>query len=495
VWTRVVAAVTAGGLGGLVSLLGKSAKTPGTGEEASPSTLQSIVMAVAAPLFCIALLLLVSVGSQALFRHLPADWTGWTGGAVDQPFVGTTLFLLAAIAVLFATGMLLGLFVNVNRFSLQATYRNRLVRSYLGASNRKRRPNLFTGFDVQDNLRLHALRGNRPLPLINMTLNLVAGQDLAWQQRKAENFTATPLHCGASQLGYRRSQLYGGPRGISLGTAVATSGAAANPNMGSSSSPAIGFIMTIFNARLGLWLGNPGPLGRDTYTRSGPRSSAALILDEALGFTDARHPYVNLSDGGHFENLGIYEMIRRRCRFIVVGDGGCDPDYAYDDLGNAIRKVRIDFGISVDFTDRINIFPKDLTKANPAARYCAVGTIRYSDVDGPGAQDGTLIYIKPAICETESYDIYNYARSSKPFPHESTADQWFSESQFESYRALGREAIFTMIRNGPHHPQPGVPLSLTEFQEDVEDYIRRGPAPLPQVIVSPPVPPQGQLPG
>jgi hypothetical protein len=473
---KVAAAVAAGGLGGLVSLIGKGVGTPsrnqnGGGKTESPW--RGVVLALAAPLFCLALLLLVSVGTQALFRVLPIAWTG-SVGASPQPFSGFTVFILAAVAVLFAFGVLMGRFVNVNRFSLQAIYRNRLVRAYLGASNKRRRPNLFTGFDLRDNLRLHALRDNRPLPLINMALNLVAGEDLAWQQRKAENFTATPLHCGSNRLGYRRSQIYGGQRGISLGTAVATSGAAANPNMGSNSSSAITFIMTLFNARLGIWLGNPGPLGRGTWTRSGPVNSASMILDEALGFTDARHPYVNLSDGGHFENLGLYEMVRRRCRFIVVGDAGSDPSYAYNDLGNAIRKIRIDFGISIDFADRINIFPKDLNKANPAARYCAVGHIHYRDVDGPEVQDGILIYVKPAICETESYDVYNYARSSLTFPHESTANQWFSESQFESYRALGREAILTMVRNGPH-PYQTVALSFQQFQDDVEDYIRRGP--------------------
>jgi hypothetical protein len=486
-WAKITTALAAGGLGGLVSLLGKSASTPGQDDAKQQSGgWRSIVMAVAAPLFCIALLLLVSVGTQEILWRLPASFTG-AQGAHPQPFVGYTTVLLGVIVLLFVTGVVLGRFVNVNRFSLQATYRNRLVRAYLGASNRRRKPNLFTGFDLRDNLRMHALRDNRPLPLINMALNLVAGEDLAWQQRKAESFTATPLHCGSGRLGYRRSQRYGGEQGISLGTAVATSGAAANPNMGSNSSPALAFIMTIFNARLGIWLGNPGEKGSETYMRGGPKNSAGLILDEALGFTDSRHPYINLSDGGHFENLALYEQVRRRCRFIVIGDAGCDPTYAYDDLGNAIRKIRIDFGISIDFADRINIFPKNLESTNPAARYCAVGTINYKDVDGPEAQNGTLIYIKPAICATETYDVYNYARSSVPFPHESTADQWFSESQFESYRALGREAVFTMVRNGPHQTYP---LSLHDFQEDVEDYIRRGPHPEPQKLVSSVLPAQ-----
>jgi hypothetical protein len=482
-WAKVSTAFAAGGLGGLVSLLGKSAGTPAQGDQTKESPWRAAVMALAAPLFCIALLLLVSVGTQEILWRLPLWLTGAPYPRPDRsmPFQGFSLFILGTAVVLFFTGVVMGHFVNVNRFSLQALYRNRLVRAYLGASNRRRRPNVFTGFDPRDNLRLHSLRDNRPWPLINIALNLVAGEDLAWQQRKAESFTATPLHCGSSRLGYRRSQIYGGAQGISLGTAVATSGAAASPNMGYNSSPAIAFIMTIFNARLGIWLGNPGKLGGATYTRGGPANSASLILDEALGFTDARHPYVNLSDGGHFENLALYELVRRRCRFIVIGDAGCDPTYAYEDLGNAIRKIRIDFGVSIDFADRINIFPKNFPKnaeqANPAARYCAVGTIRYSDVD-PGAENGVLIYVKPAIVEAESYDVYNYARSSLTFPHETTADQWFSESQFESYRALGREAIRTMVGKQEET------LTLDQFKQRVESYIRQQPVPTPKVVVT-----------
>ncbi|HEX4964445.1 MAG TPA: hypothetical protein VF173_26755 [Thermoanaerobaculia bacterium] len=474
---KITAMAATGGLGGLVSALGKGAGTSAQGEKSQRSW-RDVVLSLAAPLFCLLLLLLVSVGTQSLLRRLPHGWTGWTPPPHGEirAFSGYTSFLLVAIAVLFVFGFVMGRFVNVNRFSLQATYRNRLVRAYLGASNKERQPNLFTGFDPRDNLRLHALRRNRPLPLVNIALNLVAGEDLAWQQRKAENFSVTPLHCGNGRLGYRRSQSYGDERGISLGTAIATSGAAASPNMGANSSPAVAFIMALLNARLGIWLGNPGPLGRDTWTRNGPRSSALLLIAEALGFTNDRHPYVNLSDGGHFENLALYEMVRRRCRFMVVGDAGHDPDYAYDDLGNAIRKIRIDFGISIDFADRINIFPKDLERANPAARYCAVGNVRYRDVDGPGAPDGVLIYVKPAICLTESYDVYNYARSSLTFPHESSADQFFTESQFESYRALGREAILTTVRNGPHQDYP---LSFGELQADVEHYLRCGAVPPP----------------
>ena len=115
--------------------------------------------------------------------------------------------------------------------------------------------------------------------------------------------------------------------------------------MGYHSSPALAFLMTLFNVRLGWWLGNPGLAGNDTWQRRNPRSSILPYIYEATGNTNDTYPYVYLSDGGHFENLGLYEMVLRRSHRIVVSDGGCDPKYVYEDLGNAVRKIRIDLGI------------------------------------------------------------------------------------------------------------------------------------------------------
>jgi hypothetical protein len=139
---------------------------------------------------------------------------------------------------------------------------------------------------------------------------------------------------------------------------------------------------------------------------------------------------VYLSDGGHFENLGLYEMVRRRCRTIVVLDGGCDPDFSYDDLGNALRKIRIDLGIPIEF-DHAQAWP-----LREHRKRCALGWVRYSAIDGPGT-DGRLIYVKPMLIGTEAPDVASYAKAHPAFPHQTTADQWFDESQTESYRSLG----------------------------------------------------------
>jgi hypothetical protein len=337
--------------------------------------------------------------------------------------------------------------IDPNRFSLHAVYRDRIIRAYLGASNKQRDPNPFTGFDQQDNIRMHALWieekfGRRLLPVVNIALNLVGGSKLAWQERKAESFTASPLHCGSFELGYRKTnaplgQRYGGEHGISLGTATTISGAAASPNMGYHSSPLVTFILTLFNVRLGAWLGNPGKPGDATFHLGYPNFSVGPIIAEGFGLTNDTSPYVYLSDGGHFENLGLYEMVLRRCHYIVVSDAGEDPECSFADLGEAVRKIRIDFGIPIEFGE-MGIYPRSQIDAlKKPGHNCAIGCIRYSAVDGPTAPDGIIVYIKPACYGNEPRDIYEYFKRSETFPHESTADQFFSESQFESYRMLG----------------------------------------------------------
>ena len=94
---------------------------------------------------------------------------------------------------------------------------------------------------------------------------------------------------------------------------------------------------------------DPGTPGEDSYQKEGPRIAILPFVAEMFGQTTDTRRYVYLSDGGHFENLGIYEMVRRRCRIIVVSDAGADPKCTLEDLGNAVRKVYIDLGVKIEF--------------------------------------------------------------------------------------------------------------------------------------------------
>jgi len=471
VWTMG----TVGGLSGLLTLvLGFGGKTGAKKVNSSqpqplPARAAGVALALAAPLFALSLLVGLSALTSLGLRCL-AEWLQmpmalapglWPHGYLNVIAQTPGRLVVGLAAALVALGLVAGYFVDVNRFSLHGAYRDRLIRAYLGASRKPgtRLPNLFTGFDDKDNLELVDLGRNRPFHLVNVALNLVAGKELAWQDRKAESFTFSALHCGY-RGGYRSAKTYGKRKGgarISLGTAVAISGAAASPNMGSHSSPVVTFLLALFNIRLGWWLGNPGPAGAKTFDTQGPSEAPAALAAETFGLTNDTSRYVYLSDGGHFENLGLYEMVLRRCRFIVVSDGSQDPKFQFEDLGNAISKIRIDLGVPIEFHNlpmraRPDLLGKDYDPSKKAKFPCfALARIRYSCVDevppgGNGAAgggvpadhvDGWLLYIKPALNGTESADVFHYAKLHPDFPHESTGNQLYSEAQFESYRALG----------------------------------------------------------
>lgn len=524
--SRAPALVTSlGGVTGIIAVvLGKSGRTAGRGPGAKAgktSVAAEIATALAAPLFIALLIVLIALGSTVLLKpELPSQLSAsyrayraevqaqswkksrepeprWYPGeylvAVDQvPLHWVFLFLSGALA----PSILMSCFVNVNKFSMHAMYRNRLVRAYLGASH-PRSHDLFADFEEEDNVFMAELaepspgKFQRPFHVVNMTLNLTVNSRLAWQQRMAESFTASPLHGGSLQLGYRAVEDYSSisptrswlgveltdrpPKtGLTLGTAMAISGAAVSPNMGYHSSPLVAFLLTFFNVRLGWWLGNPGPEGNGTYRFSSPRSALRSLLDELMGRSSDKDVYVTLSDGGQFENLGLYEMVLRRCRLIIVSDAGEDPGYSFEDLSNALTKIHTDLGVPIDFADQVPIskFSSKLAKDSEEGKkdlfdgkYCAVGIIRYSAVDtvekridGTGnkihvpAPDGLLICFKPTLTGQEPADLLHYARSNPAFPQEPTLDEFYSESQFESYRVLGDHVIEYLCNDATADP-------------------------------------------
>jgi hypothetical protein len=460
-----------GGITGLITMaLAASRKTPATTQiMGKPFSIP--VLSIVAPIFILCLLALLSAALQSVL----GEWL-----EPRQPEWRHLLVVVVAFLALTALVLLGSYFVNVNRFSLHAVYRNRLIRAFLGAARAtaepKRDPDKFSGFDTADNLLMKDLvpktnlapQAEEPKPclyhVINVTLNIVSTSNLAWQERKAESFVMTPHVCGNPRLGFRASEKYS--KGISVGTAMAISGAAVSPNQGYHSSPVLGFLMTLFNVRLGWWLGNPG--NSKTFWREGPEFGVFPLIRELLGLTTDKAPYVYLSDGGHFENLGIYEMVRRRAGFILAIDAGNDPDCKLEDLGNAVRKCAIDLGVTITFQQAAMVDPK----ANPdQPTYAAVGTIHYPEKD---IAPGRIIYIKPGIFGTIPVDVFSYKSKHPEFPHETTLDQWFSESQLESYRSLGSYIIDQLIRT------PGdskdLKVDLAEFYVRTQSHLSNGQA-------------------
>jgi hypothetical protein len=406
----------------LSSLAGMAARRNGQGSK--PSFVRVTLQKVALPLIIVILLSTIA-------------WADLRG---SEAVGGHPLLLGLALA---AVGLTASAFVPVNRFSLHGMYQQRLIRTFLGSSRRDRDPNAFTGFDRHDDVCVHQLKDVRPLHVINTTLNAKSSTHVGRKETLAQSFSFTPFYVGNRDVGYRPAHEYGSDggakaTGLSLGMALAVSGAAASSAMGMYSTKSRAFLLTLANARLGLWFGNPQSGRR--WQSSEPAISVAPLMRELLGLTTDHNPYVYLSDGGHYENLGLWEMVARRCRYIIVSDAGCDPTYTYNDLGNAVRRIRLDLGIPI-------LFPSlDITRAGQGTTndHAAIGKILYSVVDGPDAPDGTILYIKATLSGDEPVDVRNFASSDPAFPHDSTANQFFDEARFESYRTLGYHSVLSV---------------------------------------------------
>jgi|GEM_PF-4854892 len=419
-----------------------------------------------------------TLANQSYFIHLNRP---------TQPLRGMPIIfcLFIATIVLLLASFVLGQRVGANRFSLHNMYANRLVRCYLGATTDPRFGNALTNFDSQDEIALSTLwpgedhDGNRPGPfhIVNGAMNLSSERSslgaepedyaagLANRDRKAESFSFSPIYCGSESTGYRKSSDFAG--NIKLGDAVAASGAAVSPNMGYHSSPAITALLTVFNLRLGAWFGNPS---RDKYKNADPSMGWKLLISELIGSTDMKRDHVYVSDGGHFENVGVYELLRRRCRFIVAVDADPAPNVR-ENIGRLVRLARIDFGVRVEI-DPAPITPDEQGRCQA---HLVVGRIHYGDVNQPKTEQpphnpdfdydnnqGILIWIALAVTGDEPGDVQNYRKMHEDFPYRTTGDQFFDENEFESYRELGEHSVESMLTRFSldHEQEAGLAFTL-----------------------------------
>ncbi|HXY00031.1 MAG TPA: hypothetical protein VEI54_03860 [Candidatus Limnocylindrales bacterium] len=458
-------------------LFGKSAKTSHWTPNAAWTKKILHYLAVIAPyIFVGGMLLGLSLLAAAIFNSAVGEGfvLGWTLDPGDYSW-----WLVVVCGACVAATWLLSWRVDVNEFSVHLLYRNRLVRCFLGASVKDRQFQPWTGLSWNDNLALSDITSvvktpsgddGRPFPILNTTLNVVHGRELALQMRKARSFTFTPTYSGFTrpltggsewEMNYQltrdagpkppdrsggwvkaftkqaQAKSDGAPtiRGVSLGTAMAISGAAASPNMGSYSDPAIGFLLTVFDVRLGWWIGNPRY--PEAWKQGRPNSGFAWLVRELLGLTTDEQDFIYLSDGGHFENLGLYELVRRRCKVIIASDVSQDPHYGGAELRNAMERCRVDFGVEI-YIDLGNFKPQ----GDPPRSGChyAIGNILYPPIskeESAHERNGTLIVLKPAIVTGDPFDVRGYPQTNPQFPHDTTLNQWFDEAHFENYRALG----------------------------------------------------------
>jgi hypothetical protein len=446
----------------------------------------------------------------------------------DSESVNSPLLYLLVISAIVC--VVFGKTVDINEFSMYAFYRNRLARCYQGASVIDRTPDPFTGFSEDDrevslgDLRvplpdelaiyspwvrrsptggapdpqletieqkdLRPAGGSKrvymgPIPIFCCTANFTSGEDLAQQERKGASFAYTAINSGYDipwtgvDLGDKERELFyngfrdtldlGHPAGPGLADVCAASGAAASSLSGYRTTPALAFLMTFFNARLGVWKRNTRYLMRTAEKRQSnapsdesqsPTFALVHMFMELFGHVSAKDKFLYLSDGGFFDNMGLYELVRRRCRNIILCDAEEDGELAFGGLSMALRRCRSDFGVEIDLD------PRAIRKqpgSEFSSTHCVVGTILYPNDDPktPRRQRGKIVYLKSSLTGSEPADLLGYRLQHPAFPHDSTGNQWFSESEFESYRVLGRYIALDSLRPACSAIQDGRDLLST----------------------------------
>lgn len=351
--------------------------------------------------------------------------------------------------------------VDLNEFSPHQYYRNRLCECYLAVRGRSQRGQIRSwirrflhgrkkdetfktwGVGALRQQPLSMMNETRAAPyhLINTAVNLPASLEPNLRGRDCDFFAFSRDYCGGPVCGYfKTTTLEKLDSHFDLGTAMAVSGAAASSNMGVNTMRHLRFLLTLLNIRLGYWLRNPIAGPRNPLNAPGP----VYLLREMMGWMHEKTGYLNLSDGGHIENLALYEMLRRRCKFIVVVDGGQEPGMEFADLMLAQRYAQIDFGVQLE----LDMADLALDQARRSRAYAVFGKIHYSPRgDGTGVGDlGWLIYFKLARTGSEPGYVADYARKNPDFPHQTTGDQMYDEAQFEAYRRLGEVAAESLFR-------------------------------------------------
>ena len=305
-----------------------------------------------------------------------------------------------------------------------------------------------------DQLSLSDLRASAgPYPILNSALNVQGSARANKRGRNADFFMFTPDFVGSDLTLYTPTKVDGdgethgsGNTGLELdlASAIAISGAAVSANMGASTVRLLSPTLALLNFRLGYWLRNPRDMARGSGAASALAKASQFVfgkfylLAEMLNLLDETSAHIYLTDGGHVENLGLYELLKRGCELIVVVDAEADPGMSFGALQIVERYARIDFGIRIDLPWEpiaAAALAFDARADGPqrlAGPHCAVGRILYPD----GAV-GVLLYVKASMTGDEKDYILDYKKRNPSFPHETTGDQFFSEEQFEAYRALG----------------------------------------------------------
>lgn len=377
----------------------------------------------------------------------------WVAVAFTTVSQSAWYWSMGVVSVLTAISLALG----PNSYSLHRFYRDRLKAAFLAKEALFPEAAEAPSGPMRE-LKLSELDTDlAPYHLFNTALNLQGSKEANQRGREADFFTFSPEFVGSDLTFY--SPVAGAKVGLradtptverldpklDIATVVAISGAAASANMGSATIRILSPTLAFLNVRLGYWLSNPrvSQLGRGWVRRTTRKVASKFYLAmEMFGQLHEKSNQLYLSDGGHIENLGVYQLLKRGCQLIVAIDAEADPAMTFSSFLKMERFARIDLGIRIDLPWH------EIGLADPLhhwwpmrahcglSSHCAVGKITYPDLS-----EGLLIYVKSSVTGDERDYVLDYKRRYPSFPHEQTSDQFFTEEQFEVYRALGFHAV------------------------------------------------------
>ena len=379
------------------------------------------------------------------------------------------LYLLLA-----AIFLLLMLFLRPNANSLHPLYRDRLGTAFL-FKPQDTLPNNKTLDSLR--IKLSDVTGKwGPYHLINAALNIQNSKVANKRGRNADFFLFSQNFVGSETTGYVPTKdMEQVASTLDLATVMAVSGAAASSNMGAETIKPLTPTLAILNVRLGYWLRNPmrvqdvmeakehgflGWLRNPMQMAKGSRRNIFAnfyFIAELFGLLNEKRKSIYLTDGGHIENLGLYELLKRCCQVIIVIDAEADPEMAFGSFNTLVRYARIDLGVEIDLpwqeiTDTTQEISKEMDKEGNSKKkkgpHCAIGEITYPATGDPKRgkeRKGVLVYIKSSLTGDENDYVFHYRKRHSAFPHETTLDQLFSEEQFEAYRALGYHAAYGLF--------------------------------------------------
>lgn len=337
------------------------------------------------------------------------------------------------VAGLLVLSLVLAYFANINHVSIHRFYRNRLMEAYMpfdiarGRQGDSENYPHATAEDADCCYLANLPQTSAPYHLINATVQTMGSENPKLKRRCGDSFLFSALYCGSACTDFVRTGAYMDGK-IDLATACAISGAALDPNTEMTRSRSMSFLITLLNLRSGYWARNPNNKQYKKHL-SHPTWYYYIFKDLLGRGLDETCAQVHITDGGHFENLALYELIRRKCRYLVVSDAGADPEWTFQNLSSVIEMVRVDFGAKII----LDVSPlKPQGESRISTQPYVTGHVVYND-------DSTadLLYIKTCIINELQEDIYGYRRENPDFPDQTTADQFFDEKQFEAYRELG----------------------------------------------------------